>query len=351
VPDTLRPVQLSDDDSTLRLLDQRALPGEERWLELDTLEPIAEAIETLAVRGAPAIGCAAALGMASISQAFDESPARWREQFAAARERLAHTRPTAVNLFVALDELDAAVRSMDAAATGSELRVRVIEVARAHVAADLAACFAMGEHGAALLPDHGGVLTHCNTGALATAGHGTALGAIRTAWAAGKRFHVFADETRPLLQGGRLTAWELERESIDVSVITDSMAGAMMQAGLIDAVIVGSDRITRGGDVANKIGTYGVAVLAHHHQIPFYVVAPWTTVDLSLESGADIPIEERGADEVRRHGGRLMTPADVRVRNPAFDVTPAALVTRIVTETGAYPPERLADAARSLGRI
>ena len=345
----LRPVQLTADGRRVRLLDQRALPGQETWLELDEVESIAVAIETLAVRGAPAIGCAAAMGLAAVAQGFPEEPEAFRAAFEAARARLADTRPTAVNLFVALEEM-AAVVANGANTDVPTVLAQLEASARAHVAADLQACVDMGEHGAALLPDHGGVLTHCNTGALATAGYGTALGVIRTAWANGKRFEVYADETRPLLQGARLTAWELQRESIPVKVITDSMAGALMHSGAIDAVIVGSDRITRRGDVANKIGTYTLAVLAKHHRIPFYVAAPWTTVDLGLESGADIVIEERAPDEVRVHGGRLMTPADVDVRNPAFDVTPAELVTAIITETGIHAPGDLATLARDPDR-
>jgi methylthioribose-1-phosphate isomerase len=210
-----------------------------------------------------------------------------------------------------------------------------------HTLADLQACLDIGAHGAPLLPA-GGILTHCNAGALATAGHGTALGVIRSAWALGTRLHVFADETRPLLQGARLTAWELQREGIPCSLIADNMAAAIMARGEIQAVIVGADRITRNGDAANKIGTYAVAVLAKHHDIPFYVAAPWTTIDRSLASGAEIPIEERSGDEVRIHGGTLLAPASIPVRNPAFDVTPAGLIDRIITERGVFRPEEIA---------
>ena len=338
------PLALSDDGRCLHLLDQRALPAEERWLELRDLESIAVAIETLAVRGAPAIGCAAAMGLAAIAWAFPDDRAAFDAAFDAAVERLARTRPTAVNLFVALDEMKAA-HAGAGALSSDELRAKLVDVARTHHARDLASCMAMGRHGAALLPASGGVLTHCNTGALATAGWGTALGVIRSAHAAGKRFTVFVDETRPLLQGSRLTAWELMREGIEMRLISDSMAGSLMQAGRVDAVIVGADRIARNGDAANKIGTYPLAVLAHHHGIPMYVAAPWTTVDLSLASGAEIPIEERGAEELRQCGGHPTSPADAPVFNPAFDVTPAALIRAIITETGAFAPGELASAA------
>lgn len=343
----LRPVQLRADGRALRLLDQRALPGDERWLELDALEPIAEAIETLAVRGAPAIGCAAALGLAALSTGFSGQREAFLAELHGASARLAATRPTAVNLFVALEQQRRAVDELLAREPGAsveQLRALLRRTAERHASDDLHACLAMGAHGAPLLPA-GGVLTHCNTGALATSGHGTALGVIRSAWQAGTRLHVFVDETRPLLQGARLTAWELVREAIPCTLICDNMAAALMAEGAIQAAIVGSDRIARNGDVANKIGTYAVAVLCRHHGIPFYVAAPWTTVDLSLASGADIPIEERGADEVRRHGGQLRAPAEVAVRNPAFDVTPAELVTKIITERGVYSPGELASAA------
>ncbi|NVB39142.1 S-methyl-5-thioribose-1-phosphate isomerase [Pseudenhygromyxa sp. WMMC2535] len=339
----LRPVQFSADARKLRLLDQRALPGETRWLELDRLEDIAEAIETLAVRGAPAIGCAAALGLAVLAEGFADARDAFAADFEAAAARLAATRPTAVNLFVAIteqrDALAAAqVRGGDASSWRATLRTR----AQAHVDVDLGACLRMGAKGAGLLPA-GGVLTHCNTGALATSGHGTALGVIRSAWARGTALHVFVDETRPLLQGSRLTAWELVEEGVPCSLICDDMAGALMARGEIQAAIVGADRIAANGDTANKIGTYTVAVLCKHHGIPFYVAAPWTTVDLSLSSGAQIPIEERGADEVRMHGGALRAPATVPVRNPAFDVTPAGLITKIITERGVFAPGELGE--------
>lgn len=340
----VRPLMLSDDGRRLRLLDQRALPGDERWLELDEVEAVAQAIENMTVRGAPAIACAAALGLAASARHFGDDPAEVRRRIEAACDRLANTRPTAVNLFVALAQLREAIAAEPAEADAERLRAVLMQTARRHVDDDLASCLAMGEHGAELLPEGGTILTHCNAGALATAGYGTALGVIRAAHAKGRGIRVLADETRPVLQGARLTAWELARDGIPVEVITDNMAGALMARGQIQAAIVGADRIVRNGDVANKIGTYTVAVLCKHHGIPFYVAAPWTTIDLQIATGASIPIEERDPEEVRRPGGSLTTPADIPVRNPAFDVTPAALVTAIVTERGVFEPHQLADA-------
>jgi methylthioribose-1-phosphate isomerase len=342
-PDTytgLRPVQLSADGQRLRLLDQRVLPGQELWLELRALEDIAVAIETLAVRGAPAIGCAAAIGLYVVSLDLPDTHDAFLTGLARARERLAATRPTAVNLFVALDQQQAAIAAEPPTSSVARLRAVLRETALQHVRDDLRACLQMGAHGASVLPS-GGILTHCNTGALATSGHGTALGVIRSAHARGTELHVFVDETRPLLQGARLTAWELMHDGISCALICDNMAASMMARGEIQAAIVGADRITRNGDVANKIGTYAVAVLCKHHGIPFYVAAPWTTIDLSLASGSEIPIEERHADEVRLHAGALRAPAHVPVRNPAFDVTPAALITGIITERGIHKPDEL----------
>ncbi len=339
----VRPLMLSDDGRRLRLLDQRALPGEEIWLEFDEVEAVAQAIEQMVVRGAPAIACAAALGLSAASHSFGDDPAQVRRRIEQGCERLSHTRPTAVNLFVALAQIRRAIADEPADADAEELRVTLRRTAQAHVDDDLASCLAMGEHGADLLPQGGTILTHCNAGALATAGYGTALGVIRSAHARGRGISVLADETRPVLQGGRLTAWELQRDGIPVEVITDNMAGALMARGQIQAAIVGADRIAANGDVANKIGTYTVAVLCRHHDIPFYVAAPWTTIDLSVASGADIPIEQRRPDEVRRPGGVLTTPADIPVRNPAFDVTPASLVTKIITERGVYSPHALGE--------
>lgn len=328
----------------LRVLDQRRLPLEEVWLELADVESVAHAIESLAVRGAPAIGCVAALGLAVAARGFSDDPATWLEQVAAARARLARTRPTAVNLFVALDQVGRALAGASPEASVGELRELLLATAVQHADDDLRACVTMAEHGAPLLPEGGTVLTHCNAGALATAGYGTALGVIRRAHALGRGIRVLADETRPVLQGARLTAWELEKDGIPVTVIADGMAGALMAKGEIAAAIVGADRIARNGDVANKIGTYSVAVLCKHHGIPFYVAAPWTTIDRNVATGADIPIEERDGDEVRRHGGTTLTPLGIPVRNPAFDVTPAALVTAIITERGVFRPDEIAGA-------
>jgi methylthioribose-1-phosphate isomerase len=341
----VRPLALSDDGRRLRLLDQRALPRAEEWLEFDEIEAVARAIEDMVVRGAPAIACAAALGLAAASHGFGDDPVQVRRRIEAGCERLAATRPTAVNLFVALAQLREAIAAAPVDADASQLRAVLRRTAQRHVDDDLASCLAMGEHGARLLPEGGTILTHCNAGALATAGYGTALGVIRRAHALGRGIRVLADETRPVLQGARLTAWELSRDGIPVEVICDDMAGALMARGAIQAAIVGADRIARNGDVANKIGTYTVAVLCKHHGLPFYVAAPWTTIDLSMASGAEIPIEERHPDEVRRPGGvTLTTPAQVPVRNPAFDVTPAALITAIITERGVFHPHALADA-------
>ena len=342
---TVCPFALDQGAAALLVLDQRLLPREEHWLALDNVEAVANAIETLAVRGAPAIGCVAALGLAVAARGFASDPSRWRVEFAAAHRRLAATRPTAVNLFVALDQLADAVSACEARADASTLQAAVLDAATRHAREDLAACHAIGRFGAELLPDRGAILTHCNAGALATAGYGTALGVIRSAIASGKQLRVIADETRPVLQGARLTAWELQRDGIDVTVIADNMAGALMARGEIAAAIVGADRIARNGDVANKIGTYTVAVLCKHHGIPFYVAAPWTTIDRSIASGAQIPIEERDADEIRLHGGQPMTPVGVAVRNPAFDITPAALVTAIITDLGVLTPAQIADFA------
>lgn len=342
----VRPLMLSEDGRRLRLLDQRLLPAQEQWVELSEVEAVALAIENMTVRGAPAIACAAALGLAAASHGFGDDPATVRQHIEAACERLAHTRPTAVNLFVALAQVREAIAAEPAEADAERLRRVLRDTAQLHVDDDLRSCLAMGEHGARLLPEGGTILTHCNAGALATAGYGTALGVIRRAHALGRGIRVLADETRPVLQGGRLTAWELARDGIPVEVITDNMAGALMARGMIQAAIVGADRIARNGDVANKIGTYTVAVLCKHHGIPMYVAAPWTTIDLSLATGAEIPIEERDPEEVRRPGGTLSTPADMPVRNPAFDVTPAALVTAIVTERGVFAPHELAAAGQ-----
>jgi methylthioribose-1-phosphate isomerase len=332
----------------LVLLDQRLLPTEIRYLRLRTIDEIATAIRTMVVRGAPAIGITAAYGLALLGARERGAAASFLMAIGVAGRALGATRPTAVNLAWAIARLGR--RAAGVAALAPDERGRaLIEEAEAIHREDVAACRAMGELGACDVPEGATVITHCNAGALATGGYGTALGVIRAAHAKGRVRMVLACETRPYLQGARLTAWELARDGIPVEVICDDMAGALMARGAIQAAIVGADRIARNGDVANKIGTYTVAVLCKHHGLPFYVAAPWTTIDLSVATGAEIPIEERHPDEVRRPGGTPFTPADMPVRNPAFDVTPAELVTAIITERGVFSPHALADAGRSSG--
>jgi methylthioribose-1-phosphate isomerase len=319
------------------LLDQRRLPGEETYLTLTTVEEVAQAIESLAVRGAPAIGCTAAMGVARCvvtSSARDLSDLKGDLQ--AAMERLARTRPTAANLFWALRRMGdvAEAEFARAGASVASVRDRLVREAQAILDEDVAACRALGECGLPLVPDGARILTHCNAGALATGGFGTALGVVRAAVQAGRRVSVLADETRPYLQGARLTAWELSRDGIPVTVITDNMSAHLMQRGEVDLVVVGADRIAANGDVANKIGTYAVAVLAREHRVPFYVAAPLSTIDLGTARGEGIPIEERGREEVAEFDGRPVVPEGVPVRHPAFDITPAALVDAIVTERG-----------------
>jgi methylthioribose-1-phosphate isomerase len=299
---------------------------------------VAAAIRDMVIRGAPAIGVAAALGLALGARNSASEGAALRAEWDDMCAVLAATRPTAVNLFWAIERMRRRFESQ--AATGGEsLRAALLDEALAIQAADVAACRRMGDLGAELLPAGARVLTHCNAGALATAGYGTALGVVRSAARDGRLEHVFADETRPYLQGARLTAWELQQDEIPVTVITDNMAGHLMARGEVNAVVVGSDRIAANGDVANKIGTYALAVLAKEHDIPFFVVAPVSTFDLSTPTGADIPIEERPAGEVTHVGGRPVTPMGVAVRHPAFDVTPHRYVTAIVCERGvARPP-------------
>ena len=321
----------------VQLLDQRRLPGEEIYLTLRSVEEVAQAIESLAVRGAPAIGCTAALGIARCavtSAARDLSGLKG--DLRAAAERLARTRPTAVNLFWALRRMEAVIEaeSTRPGSSVSSLRDRLVREAQAILDEDVAACRALGEFGLPLVPDGARILTHCNAGALATGGFGTALGVVRAAVQAGRRVSVLADETRPFLQGARLTAWELARDGIPVTVITDNMSAHLMRRGEVDLVEVGADRIAANGDVANKIGTYGVAVLARQHGIPIYVAAPLSTVDLGTATGDGIPIEERAGEEVAEFCGRRVVPDGVPVRHPAFDVTPAALVDAIVTDRG-----------------
>ena len=328
-------------DGRLELLDQRELPGKTIYRSFDSARAVADAIRSMVVRGAPAIGCAAAYGIAlEALRLKDSNRADFRAGMARAFAALTESRPTAVNLFWALGRMRSRLESLDGAAP-QEAAAALLHEAHAIADEDVRGNLAMGEHGAPLLADDARVLTHCNAGALATAGHGTALGVIRSAVASGKKIRVFVDETRPFLQGARLTAWELAQEGIPATLIADSSAGHLMSRNEVDAVIVGADRVAANGDVANKIGTYTVAVLAQRHGIPFYVACPLSTVDLAVACGADIPIEERGADEVTGHGGARWAPAGVAARNPVFDVTPAALVTALVTEKGVtYAPDR-----------
>ncbi len=321
-------------DEGVVLLDQRLLPEQEIYLTLRTGEEVAAAIRDMAIRGAPAIGVAAAMGIALGFVRGGDAPAADRaSRFDALCHLMAATRPTAVNLFWAIDRMRRRFeeRRGDPFPTlAAALRDEALRIGHD----DLEANHAMGRFGAALLPERCRVLTHCNAGALATSGYGTALGVLRAAVAAGKRVAVYADETRPFLQGARLTAWELQKDHIPVTVMSDGMAGHLFQKGEVDLCIVGADRIARNGDVANKIGTYPVAVLAEAHKIPFYVAAPTSSVDLSLVDGSGIPIEERSADEMTHFAGRRVVPEGVPVLHPAFDVTPHRLVSAIITERG-----------------
>jgi methylthioribose-1-phosphate isomerase len=323
-------------DDAVVMIDQRKLPGVEIYVTCKTAKDVAKAIKTMVIRGAPAIGVAAAMG---IALGMRGSGATGTKQFTTEFQRvcdlMAATRPTAVNLFWAIERMkktfaDAAQRGFSV----EELKVRLEGEARAIHDEDVQSCRTMGAHGASLVPETARILTHCNAGALATAGYGTALGVIRAAAEQGKRIAVLADETRPFLQGARLTAWELVKDGIDTTVITDNMAGAMMRLHEVDLVVVGADRIAANGDVANKIGTYGVAVLAREHGIPFYVAAPLSTIDLATPDGSRIPIEERNEREVTHVGASRLTPQGARIRNPAFDVTPSKYVTAIITERG-----------------
>jgi len=326
----------------VELLDQTRLPIEERYLHLEDVEGVADAIERLAVRGAPAIGCAAALGVAlgAVRSSAADVPSLVEVLRSTTIPRLAATRPTAVNLFWALERMDAVLDTLARAPDASvdSVRAGLIDAAEAVVAEDVEICREIGRNGVAVVPSGARILTHCNAGALATAGYGTALGVVRAASEAGLGIRVLADETRPLLQGARLTAWELMRDGIPVRVCTDGMAAYMMQRGEVDLVLVGADRVAANGDVANKIGTYGLAVLAKAHDVPFHVAAPLSTIDLKLSSGDEIPIEVRARDEVARIGDVTVLPDGVDVEQPAFDVTPARLVTALITEAGIVSP-------------
>lgn len=339
---------------TLWVLDQRELPHRERWLACTSVDDVAQAIESLAVRGAPAIGIAAAYGVALAARRAAEAPSMASAadptigfDIRQAVQRLGSTRPTAVNLGWALQRMVGCYqRVRQGGCTPGELAGALEAEARAIHAEDLDMCRRMAEYGAELLPQGARVLTHCNTGALATGGYGTALGVIRTAWNRGRLAHVWVDETRPVLQGARLTTWELGKEGIPHTLIVDGAAAAIMRAGQVDAVLVGADRVAANGDTANKIGTYMLAVSAHHHGIPFYVVAPWSTVDLQVASGDAIPIEQRDPREVQGYGETRWALEESPVANPAFDITPAELVTAIVTDRGVLRPPYRESIAR-----
>ena len=331
-------------NGAVRLLDQSRLPEHVEFLDCRDYKAVASAIRELNVRGAPAIGVTAAMGVALGAQAvaaasYDE----FAKAVAGICDELAATRPTAINLFWAIERMKRKLAELRTKPV-PEIKRALIEESQCILDEDIAMNRAMGKHGAALVQSGQTILTHCNAGALATAGYGTALGVIRAAWEEGKKISVLADETRPVLQGARLTVWELMQDKIPVTLITDSMAGALMKQGKIQLCIVGADRIAANGDVANKIGTYSVAVLAKAHNIPFYVAAPYSTIDLATKSGDQIPIEQRNPKEVTSlHGGPAIAPAGVEVLNPAFDVTPAALITAIITERGVFKPSELAS--------
>jgi len=321
-------------DSGVRFIDQTKLPTEETYVTCKTHEQVADVIRNMVVRGAPAIGVAAAMGIAlGVKNSKATTGAELKPQFDQICDVIGKTRPTAVNLFWAIRRMQEKFEYLRMRPV-PQIKQALIEEAQRMHAEDIAANQAMGRQGATLMPASGGVLTHCNAGALATCGYGTALGVIRAAIEQGKKIHVYADETRPFLQGSRLTAWELMKDGIPTTVISDNMAGAMMNQGKIGAIVVGADRIAANGDVANKIGTYTVAVLAKEHAIPFYVAAPFSTIDLDTPDGSKIPIEQRNPREVTHFAGKAVTPEGVEIENPAFDVTPARFVTAIITERG-----------------
>lgn len=328
----------------VRLLDQSRLPETVAFLDCRDVQAVASAIRELKVRGAPAIGVTAAMGVALGAQGIHATD---YDAFVKALlpicDELAATRPTAVNLFWAIDRMKRKLSALGSESVPS-IKAALMGESQAILDEDIALCKSMGRHGADLIQGGQTILTHCNAGALATAGYGTALGVIRAAWEQGKKIEVIADETRPVLQGARLTAWELMQDNIPVTLITDNMAGSLMREGKIHLCVVGADRIAANGDVANKIGTYSVAVLAKAHGIPFYVAAPYSTIDLNTKSGADIPIEQRNPSEVTTiHGSQPVAPAGVNVYNPAFDVTPAELISGIITERGVFKPQDLAQ--------
>ncbi|MCG8586772.1 MAG: S-methyl-5-thioribose-1-phosphate isomerase [Pirellulales bacterium] len=343
--ETLRWV--GDIDGHLVLIDQTRLPIELVEIECRDVESVFEAIRSLRVRGAPAIGIAAAYGLViGLQDSVDESGRDFQAQLVAVHDRLAESRPTAVNLFWALDRMSRLGRDLCGKLDNAAILTALLDEARAIHEEDRTICRAIGRYGAELLKPDSGVLTHCNAGGLATADYGTALAVFFAANEQGKRLHVFVDETRPLLQGSRLTAWELKQRGIDATLICDSMAAQVMREGRVQAVVTGADRVAANGDAANKIGTYSVALSAAAHDIPFYIAAPTSTFDLSIASGDDIPIEQRAAEEITHGFGRQTAPDGIDVYNPAFDVTPAHLIAGIITEHGVIQPvtpERIAE--------
>jgi len=326
-------------DRTLKIIDQTLLPTELVWVELPSVTTVWDAIKQLQVRGAPAIGICAAFGvLVGLVARKPENLAAAQESVSESARYLATSRPTAVNLFWALERMEGVAGALPAATTPQAFFERLEQEALTILAEDLETGLSIGRFGAHLVHEGAGVLTHCNAGSLATGGHGTALSVLYQAHAQGRRFRVYADETRPLLQGARLTAWELQRAGIDTTLICDNAAAQVMREGKIDLIIVGADRVAANGDTANKIGTYGVAVLAEAHGIPLYVAAPVSTLDPALADGDQIPIEERGGEEVTGGFGKVTAPAGIKVYNPAFDVTPASLIAGIITECGVVTP-------------
>lgn len=346
-------------DNAVVMIDQRKLPEQERYVECRTGSEVARAIKTMVIRGAPAIGVAAAMGLAmSVARSKAKGTTRLAREFYKLCDLMAGTRPTAINLSWAVNRMKQVFSAgLRAGHSVEELAVQLRHEAQTIHDQDVASCRTMGAHGAAVLPDGARVLTHCNAGSLATAGYGTALGIIRAATEQGKRISVVANETRPFLQGARLTAWELVRDGIDTTVVIDSMAGPLMRDGQIDLVIVGADRVAANGDVANKIGTYSVAVLAQSHGLPFYVAAPTSTIDLATPEGEQIPLEERNAREVTHFGRSQLTPDGAKIRNLTFDLTPHQYVSAIITERGICRPpytdslRRVVEDMRSEGSL
>jgi len=334
-------------DGAVRILDQSRLPEQVQFLDCKDYQTVARAIQELQVRGAPAIGVTAAMGIALGAQSLTmTSYEEFAKAVTAICDHLAATRPTAVNLFWAIERMKTTLSGLRGQPV-SEIKRSLVEASQRILDEDIAMNKEIGRHGATLIRDGQNILTHCNAGALATAGYGTALGVVRAAWDQGKKIRVLADETRPVLQGARLTVWELMQDHIPVTLITDNMAGALMRQGQVHLCLVGADRIAANGDVANKIGTYSVAVLANAHGIPFYIAAPCSTIDLATPSGDQIPIEQRKPQEVTSvFGSRPVAPMGVEVLNPAFDVTPAKYVTAIITERGVFKPSELAERFR-----